>query len=192
LSAAPHLFWITSRASGSAALITSSFSVALGILIGTRRSRFARLSELRPVHEALSLATLALIGMHGLSLLGDSFLHPGLTGIALPLAGPYRPGWTAVGIVGGYGLGALGLSYYARGSIGAARWRTAHRFTSLFWVLGVIHAVGSGSDSWQPWFLLLCGVAVLPATVLVLGRTARALGSALDLPRDEPPVRQAP
>jgi methionine sulfoxide reductase heme-binding subunit len=191
MSTAPHLFWITSRASGSAALITSSLAVTLGILIGARRSRLARLSELRPVHEALSLATLALIALHGLSLLGDSFLHPGLAGIAVPLGGPYRPGWTAVGIVGGYGLGALGLSYYARNRIGAATWRKAHRFTSFFWVLAVVHAVGSGSDSWQLWFLLLCGIAVLPAAVLAGGRTARGLASVLDLPRSQSPVRSA-
>ncbi|HET9040822.1 MAG TPA: hypothetical protein VFN40_11660 [Gemmatimonadales bacterium] len=192
MNAGPHLFWITSRAAGTAALATASFSVAIGILIGARRARSTRLSELRPAHEALSLATLGLIAVHGLSLLGDAYLHPGLAGIAVPLAGPYRPAWTAAGIVGGYGLAALGLSYYARNAIGSTLWRKAHRFTSLFWLLGVVHTLGSGSDRSQPWFVLLCGVAVLPAAALVLSRVARGLGSALDLPRSQSPVRQTP
>jgi sulfoxide reductase heme-binding subunit YedZ len=190
VSAGHHLFWITSRAAGTAALITASVSVAIGILIGSRRSATAPLSELRPVHEALSLATLALIALHGISLLGDRFLHPGLAGIVIPFVGPYRPAWTAIGIVGGYGLAALGLSYYCRNAIGAARWRRWHRFTALFWLLGVMHTIGAGTDVVQPWFLLLTGAAVIPAAFLVVSRTARGLASALDLPRTEPPVRQ--
>jgi len=192
VSAGHHLFWITSRAAGTAALITASVSVAIGILIGSRRSATAPLSELRPVHEALSLATLALIALHGISLLGDHFLHPGLAGIAIPLVGPYRPAWTAIGIVAGYGLAALGLSYYWRDSIGAARWRRWHRFTALFWVFGIVHTIGSGTDALQPWFLFLTGAAVLPAAFLVVARTARGLASALDLPRSESPLREVP
>ena len=188
--ASHHLFWITSRAAGSAALVTASVSVAVGIMLGGRRNGSTPLSELRPVHEALSLATLALIGLHGLALLGDHYLHPGLAGIAVPLAGPYRPAWTAIGIVSGYGLAALGLSYYFRDSIGPARWRRLHRFTALFWVLGVVHTVGSGTDALQPWFLLLAAAAVIPAAFLVIGRTARGMAVMLDLPRAEPPVRQ--
>ena len=187
-----HLFWITSRAAGSAALITASVSVAVGILISTRRNGVTPLAELRPVHEALSLATLGLIAVHGLSLLGDRFMRPGLLGIALPFLGPYRPLWTAIGIVAGYGLAALGLSYYWRQAIGAALWRRLHRFTALFWLLGIVHTVGSGSDVAQPWFLLLTGCAVLPAAVLVGGRVTRGLAAALDLPRSQSPVHQLP
>jgi sulfoxide reductase heme-binding subunit YedZ len=189
MSTGHHLFWITSRAAGSAALVTASASVAIGILLGRRRGGTTPLSELRPVHEALSLATLALIALHGAALLGDSYLRPGLAGIAIPLAGAYRPAWTALGIVAGYGLAALGVSYYTRSSIGAQRWRRLHRFTALFWVLGVVHTFGSGTDAMQPWFLIMAAAAVLPAACLVAGRTVRGLGAALDLPRSESPVR---
>ena len=187
-----HLFWITSRAAGSAALITASVSVAVGILLSSRRSGSTPLSELRPVHEALSLATLGLIAIHGLSLLGDHFLKPGLLGIAIPLVGPYRPIWTGIGIVAGYGLAALGLSYYRRDAIGVVRWRRLHRYTALFWLLGVAHTLGSGSDRSQAWFLLLIGAAVVPAAVLVAGRVGRGLAALLDLPRSESPMRQSP
>jgi methionine sulfoxide reductase heme-binding subunit len=191
MTATHHLFWITSRAAGTAALITASISVAVGILLGSRRNGTTPLSELRPVHEALSLCTLALIAMHGVSLLGDSYLRPGLAGISVPLVGPYRPAWTGIGIVSGYGLAALGLSYYWRDRIGTARWRRLHRFTALFWALGVLHTVGSGTDALQPWFLLMVGAAAIPAGLMVIGHTARGLASALDLPRSESPMRQA-
>lgn len=162
---APHLFWITSRAAGGAALLLASASVALGLMMSSRRPG-ANKRDLRSLHEALSLTTLAMVGLHGVSLLGDSYLQPGLAGIAIPFAGAYRPLWTGLGIVAGYGLALLGLSYYLRDRIGAARWRKLHRFTALFWVLAIAHTIGAGSDATQAWFLIVSGVLVAPAAAL--------------------------
>ncbi len=191
-----HLFWITSRASGITALVVASLSLGLGLAMSRRGARppgstssVTPASDYRAVHEALSLTALAMIALHGLSLLADSYLQPGLAGIAIPFATSYRPAWTGIGIVGGYGLAALGLSYYARARIGAQRWRKLHTFTAVFWLLGVLHSVGSGTDRWQPWFIVLVGAAVLPGAALLVARTAARLSDALDLPRSEPPVR---
>ena len=65
-----------------------------------------------------------------------------------------------------------------------------HRFTALFWALGVVHSIGAGSDAGQLWFLAAVGLPALVALLLVLGRATRGLGKALDLPRPEPPVRR--
>ncbi len=166
-----HLFWITSRAAGTAALISASVAVAVGLLMSRPGvDRF----PLRAAHETLSLATLGLVGLHGASLLGDSYLAPGLAGIALPFATPYRPLWTGLGIIAAYGLGALGLSYYLRARIGPARWKRLHRFTALFWILGIAHSIGAGTDAGQIWFLVAIGCAVIPAAVLLAGRLARS------------------
>jgi len=51
----PHLYWITSRAAGSAALILSSLSVCAGLLMGGRLLKRSG-PELRVTHEALSVA----------------------------------------------------------------------------------------------------------------------------------------
>ena len=133
-SAAPHLFWLLSRAAGSAALVLSSLSVCLGLLMGGRLLK-RRGTDLRVTHEALSLATLATLLVHGLSLLGDGFLHPSLADVAIPFAGAYKTLWTSAGIVAFWALAALGLSYYARGRIGQQRWRKLHRYTALAWAL---------------------------------------------------------
>jgi methionine sulfoxide reductase heme-binding subunit len=169
--AAPHLFWITSRAAGISALVLASIAVAAGLAIGAKGGPLSgRAARLRTLHEAVSLATLAALALHGLSPLGDGWLHPGLAGISVPFAGSYRPFWTGLGIVGGYGLAALSLSYYARARIGVARWRTLHRFVAVFWLLGVIHTLGAGTDAGRPWFLLLAVVVVAPPLVAVVVR----------------------
>jgi sulfoxide reductase heme-binding subunit YedZ len=181
----PHLFWITSRAAGGAALFLASASVTVGLMISAKRER-ANKRDLRAVHEALSLTALAMVAVHGLALLGDSYLDPGLAGIAIPFVSFYRPVWTALGILSGYGLVALGLSYYLRDRIGAARWRRLHRLTAIFWLAAVAHTIGAGSDAVEPWFLLASAALVVPAAALLgLRWLSRVWG-----PREVPPARE--
>jgi sulfoxide reductase heme-binding subunit YedZ len=162
----PHLFWITSRAAGGAALLLASASVALGLMMTSKR-KDSNKRDLRAIHEALSLTALAMVALHGVALLGDSFLNPGLTGIAVPFVSAYRPLWTGLGIIAGYGLAVLGLSYYLRDRIGAARWRRLHRLTAVFWLLAVGHMIEAGSDAAQIWFLAVSGALVIPAALLL-------------------------
>jgi methionine sulfoxide reductase heme-binding subunit len=169
VNVAPHLFWITSRAAGGAALLLASASVAVGLMMSSKRPS-ANKRDLRAVHEAMSLTTLAMVALHGLSLLGDSYLNPGVAGIAIPFVGFYRPLWTGLGIVAGYGLAVLGLTYYLRDRIGAARWRRLHRLTAVFWLAAIAHTIGAGSDAAQWWFLGVSGALVLPAAALLLLR----------------------
>jgi sulfoxide reductase heme-binding subunit YedZ len=167
-SAGDHLFWLTTRAAGISALVLASIAVTAGLAIGAKGGPLqGRSAQLRTLHEALSLATLAALALHGLSLLGDGWLKADLADIAIPFASGYRPFWTGLGIIGGYGLAALSLSYYARARIGVARWRVLHRFIALFWLLGVVHTLGAGTDAGEPWFELLAAVVVLPPVALL-------------------------
>jgi sulfoxide reductase heme-binding subunit YedZ len=182
VNAGPHIFWITSRAAGGAALLLASASVALGLMMSSKR-KAANKRDLRALHEALSLTTLAMVALHGVSLLGDSYLHPGVGGIAIPFVGSYRPLWTGLGIIAGYGLAILGVSYYFRERIGAARWRRAHRLTAVFWVAAILHTIFAGSDAGEIWFLAISGAMVVPAAALL---ALRWLGRAL--PEPDPPA----
>ena len=167
----PHLFWITSRAAGTAALLLSSTSVGVGVTMGGRLWK-GRGVDLRVAHEALSLATIAAIVVHGVSLLGDSYLRPSLADIAVPFASSYREPWMAIGIIAGWATILLGLSFYARGRIGQERWKKLHRFTALAWILGIAHSLGQGTDAGQRWFLVGLGIVALPALGLLLMRHA--------------------
>ena len=166
--AGDHVFWITSRAAGVAALVVSSMAVCAGLLMsGTTRRR---IPDLRAIHEALSLATLAALTLHAVALLGDSFMSPSLADIAIPFVSGYQRVWTSMGIVAGWMLIILGMSYYARARIGPARWRSLHRFTALAWVLGVVHSIGEGTDAGAAWFLLTAAMVALPAAALLAVR----------------------
>jgi methionine sulfoxide reductase heme-binding subunit len=168
-SASPHLFWITSRAAGIVSLVLASLAVSLGLVMSLRLMR-ARRPDLLALHEVLSLGTLGALAVHGVSLLGDRFLSPTLGDIALPFAWGYKTLWTSIGIIGGWALVFLGLSYYARHVIGATRWRMLHRFTALAWIAGIVHTLGEGTDAGQLWFLAMLAVVAVPAVALLAVR----------------------
>jgi sulfoxide reductase heme-binding subunit YedZ len=163
-----HFFWIASRAAGIVALLVSSASVGVGLMSRHRR-------DLKPLHEALALATIAALVIHAVTLLGDNFMNPSVADIAVPLASSYKEFWTSLGIVSGWALVLLGLSYYVRDRIGLARWRTLHRFTALAWLGGLVHSLGEGTDAGQGWFLAGLGLAALPPLCLLAWRTAGPL-----------------
>jgi sulfoxide reductase heme-binding subunit YedZ len=165
-----HLFWITSRAAGTAALLLSSISVSVGLMIGAKLFK-RRGPDLRVLHEALSMATLVAILVHAGSLLGDTYLHPSVLDLTVPLVSSYKTIWMSIGIVGGWSMVALGLSYYARSAIGQERWRILHRFTGLAWVLGIVHSFGEGTDAGQIWFLACTAIVVVPAVGMAFVRT---------------------
>ena len=161
-----HLFWITSRAAGTAALFLSSLGVCVGLLMGGRWVK-GRGADLRSLHEALSLATIGALVVHGLTLLGDTYMHPSLLDISVPFASSYKTGWTSLGIVAFWALVLLGPSYYVRRLIGQKRWVKLHRFTVVVWLAGLIHAFGEGSDAGTTWFLFVIALSTIPAVILV-------------------------
>src|SRR6185312_2748575 len=145
-----------------------------------------RTSELRSAHDTLALATIVAILLHGVALLGDQFLHPSVADIAIPFVSSYKTFWTSLGIVGGWGLTLLGLSYYARRYVGAARWRKLHRFTALAWLAGLAHTLGEGTDAGQVWFLAMIALVAIPALALLATRLARTGSGAPARPTGEP------
>jgi sulfoxide reductase heme-binding subunit YedZ len=164
-----HLLWIISRGAGIAALLLSSGGVALGLMMSGRLAK-SWAKDLRPLHEALSLATLAALILHAVALLGDTYLSPSLADITIPFVFAFEPFWTGMGIIAGWLLVVLGLSFYARARIGVQRWRVLHRFTAVAWVMAIGHSLGSGTDADRWWFLAACAVVVAPTLVLLARR----------------------
>jgi sulfoxide reductase heme-binding subunit YedZ len=148
-----HGWWLASRASGVVALVLVTVSVAIGLAMAGRVLRVPGLSrKLMAVHEQTALAGLIAICVHAITLLGDPFLDPGMAGVAVPFAMGFETLFTGLGVIAAYLALLLGLSYYARRRIGVRAWRTAHRATVLVYALGLVHALGAGTDTSAVWF----------------------------------------
>jgi len=167
-----HLFWITSRAAGISALVLASLSVGVGLAMAGKL--LGKGPERLRIHETLSLSVMVAIAVHGLSLIGDQYLHPSLIDVTVPFTLSYKTLATSIGIVSGWAFILLGLSYYARKHIGIRRWRVLHRFTLVAWLGGLVHTFAMGTDSGQPWFLALVGLTAAPALVLLALRVAKS------------------
>jgi sulfoxide reductase heme-binding subunit YedZ len=148
-----HGWWLASRASGLVALVLVTVSVFLGLAMAGKVMRRPGLSKkLMAIHEQTALAGLVAIAVHGIALLGDPWLNPGVVGVTVPFAMSFKTAFTGLGVIGGYLAALLGLSYYVRRRIGARLWRKAHRATIVVWLLGLVHALGAGSDASAVWF----------------------------------------
>jgi sulfoxide reductase heme-binding subunit YedZ len=169
-----HGWWLVSRSAGVVALLLIAASVLIGLTLaaglgGPPQRRRALVA----LHEHAATTGLAAIGLHGVTLLGDAWLHPGLAGISVPFVMDYRPAYTASGIVAGYLAAILGLSFYARRRIGGRRWRKLHRATPVVYVLALIHTIGAGSDAGTPWLQAILLATIAPAAVLLLARMTK-------------------
>jgi methionine sulfoxide reductase heme-binding subunit len=187
-------WWLGSRAAGIVAFGLAALAVIIGLAMATG-VRMPRALRGRAFHEQVALASLAAIALHGVLLLGDTWLKPGLTGILVPFAGGYRPFWTGLGILAGYVAVIVGLSFYVRRSFGAQRWRKLHRLAPVVYVLGVVHTLGAGSDAGTTWMRVIVLVtAWLIVTLLALRLlTPRREPARVAAERPaRPPARQEP
>ncbi len=162
-----HLYWLGSRSLGIVAILLTSLSVGLGLALSTRVGRKpGAAARFKVLHEALALVSLAAIAGHGLLLLGDPYLHPTLAQISVPFLMARDALWTACGILAGWLAVMFTASFYLRKRIGVTRWRKLHRWTILVYVLGLAHALGTGTDARSTWLLAMLAATAAPIVVL--------------------------
>ena len=170
--------WVTARAAGIAALLASSLALSAGLLMALKPAVLRRgRVELRAAHEALALATMGLIAVHGLAICLDPFLTAGIVETLVPFGSAYKPLGTALGQLAGYGFLGLGATFYVRRSIGSQRWRRAHRVIPVFWVLALGHALLTGTDTLTWWFLAAAATPVLAGLALLATRWGKPYGA---------------
>jgi predicted ferric reductase len=188
-----HVFWIASRALGVVALILVALSVGIGLAMATRLAKGpGAMVRLRQLHEATALTALIAIAAHGLVLIGDSYLRPGLSGIAIPFVMQHRPLWTGIGVIAGWLTAVLSLSFYLRRWIGPRLWRRVHRWMLAVYGLAVIHTIGAGTDARSAWLIAILIATVLPVMVLAGIRwlpTSTDRAAPAGAPSDQPPAR---
>jgi sulfoxide reductase heme-binding subunit YedZ len=156
-------WWLASRSAGIVAYLGVSVSVLAGLLMANNLPRRPGAKKrMIALHESAALAGLFALAAHGLLLLGDGWLKPGLADIAIPFTMSYRPEFTGLGIIAGWTIAILGPSFYLRRRIGARRWRQVHRWTIAGWALAVIHVLGAGTDARQWWLQAIIVATAVP------------------------------
>lgn len=167
-AAGPSPLWYLTRATGAVALLLLTGSVVLGILGAVRfgSPRWPRFLT-AGLHRNLSLLVLALLAVHILTAVLDSFAPIGLKDAVVPFVSAYRPFWLGLGAFAFDVLLALTATSLLRRRLGYRAWRAVHWLAYASWPLALVHALGTGSDAKLPWLLALAAVC-LSAVVTAL------------------------
>lgn len=172
----PSPLWFAARGAGVMTLVCLSGVVILGIstslrVTGQRSPRFV----IAALHRNFALFTLVLLTLHVATSVLDPFAGIKPVDAVVPFAGTYRTFWLGLGVLAAEVLLAVTATSLARGRIGPRTWRAIHWASYASWPLAVVHGLGTGSDSQEPWSLGLtaaCMAAVLISLAqrLLVGR----------------------
>lgn len=162
--------WMVSRATGLLAYVALSLDVIVGLLVSTRSGgRWIARGPLVDIHGWLSPLSLAFVATHGGVLLADRYVRFDVIDVFIPFASSRWPLAVGIGVLAGYLLLGVHLSFGLRKRIGTAMWRRLHYLSFAAFVLVTLHAIAVGTDRADPWFMSIYGVVLL-AVALLLGR----------------------
>ena len=153
--------WILARSSGLLAYALLTSSVLAGLVLKARPFGAAlKAAAVTDVHRFLALLGLGAVLVHTSALVLDSTVHIGIGDLLVPGIAPYRPLWTAMGVLAAELMVVVYASFSLRKRIGARNWRRLHWGTYLVFTLATLHGLAAGTDSGRPWALALYGGAV--------------------------------
>ena len=138
--------WLVARAAGLVAFALLTAAVTLGLLLSTRILGNRRGKLLMEWHQALIWTCVSMLGLHGAALLLDPTLKFGPLSVLVPGMAPWRPLPVAAGIVAGWLILTLAVSFRFRRRIGQRRWRLLHYASFVAFSAGLWHALNTGSD----------------------------------------------
>jgi sulfoxide reductase heme-binding subunit YedZ len=166
-----QVFWFATRGAGIVSLILITVVVCLGILTVLRWQtqdwpRFLT-AEL---HRNLALLSIVFLAIHIVTAVVDPFAKMGFLSAIVPFVSPYRPLWVGLGVLS-VDLGvAVIITSLLRSRIGEQAWRVVHWAAYGAWPLAVIHSIGSGSDTWAVWMLVIHGSCIGAVALAVVWR----------------------
>ena len=167
-TAGPTAYWYLSRGTGTVTLVLLTLSVVLGILDQRhwRPPGWPRF-VLDRLHRNVSLLVLAILAVHIVTSVLDSFAPVRLVDSVVPFVSAYRPIWLGLGTLAFDLLLAVLLTSMLRRQFGHRAWRFVHWLAYVSWPVAVVHGLATGTDAKAGWLLALtatCVVAVLIAT----------------------------
>jgi methionine sulfoxide reductase heme-binding subunit len=167
--------WYLGRGTGLMALLLLGVSTALGIATSTGRAlpglpRFA----MTALHRNASMTAVAFLTVHIGALLFDPYAQLKLVDVVVPFLGDRRPFWLGLGTVAFDLLLAVAVTSLLRHRIGLRAWRAVHWTAYAAWPVGVVHAIGAGTDSAQAWFWVTTVVSVFLVAAAFVWRLAPA------------------
>jgi predicted ferric reductase len=169
----PSAYWYLTRATGAVSLVLLTASVVIGIAgsLGTSAAGWPRFA-VDSVHRDLSLLAIAVLVVHILTSVLDSFAPISLTAAVIPFVSSYRPLWLGLGALAFDLLVAVAITSLVRRRLGYRGWRAVHWLAYASWPIAVLHGLGTGTDTKVWWMLALTAACVAAVAIAVCVRVA--------------------
>jgi methionine sulfoxide reductase heme-binding subunit len=167
--------WYLTRSTGLIAFVLLTVATCFGVA-ATQRAlaspawpRFAT----QTLHRNLSLLGMALLLVHIVTTLLDTYVNVGWLAFVVPGTSHYRTPWVALGTIGFDLLLLVSLTSLARLRMPGRLWRTVHWSTYVAWPITLVHFLKTGTDTgvWGLGLGLVCAALVVGAAVLRLATT---------------------
>ena len=162
--------WLVTRAAGLTALALLSCSVWLGLAMAVRLVPPRRQKAAMGWHQSLMWCGLASAVLHGTALLLDPVMRFTLPVVLVPGLAPWRPYAVSAGIVAGWLMLTLALSFHLRRRLTQRRWRLIHYLGFAAFAAAVGHGLTAGTDLRGATGLIVAGSLVAPAVWLAYAR----------------------
>src|SRR2546430_9996126 len=165
------LLWYTTRGAGAVTLILLSAVAVLGILsaLRVRSANWPRFLS-TGLHRNLALMTLVFLSLHIVTAVVDPFTHLGWAAALIPFSSYYRTLWLGLGVISFELLLAIVITSLVRGFLGHRAWLALHWLTYAAWPVGVLHGLGTGTDTLSVWMLAITAGCVAAGGVAVFLR----------------------
>ena len=165
------LLWYATRGAGAVTLILLTAVVVLGILTVLRVQspswpRFLTTG----LHRNLALMTMVFLALHIVTAVVDPFTHLGWAAALIPFSSYYRTFWLGLGVVSFELLLAIVVTSLMRGFLGHHAWRAIHWLTYAAWPVGVLHGIGTGTDTLSAWMLAITAACIAAVGVATFFR----------------------
>ena len=166
--------WYLNRATGLVLLVLFTVVVVLGIRAASagrgRTTSGRRRFGWQHIHRNLGLLGVVLLALHVVSAVADEYVDIRWWQAFVPFGATYRPVFLAAGALALDILVAVVITALLRQRLGGRGWRVVHQLSYAAWLASVVHTVGIGTDSTNPWVLLVLGVCVGSVVVALSGR----------------------
>ena len=132
-----------------------------------------------------------MVVLHGTAILLDPVMRFGLIAVVVPGTAPWRPITVAAGVVAGYLMLALALSFHVRRRIGQRKWRVLHYASFAAFALALGHALHAGTDLQGTTGLVFAAIAISPILWLVFARILMPRQATAPRRRPSPPAARS-
>lgn len=164
--------WYITRSTGISAFVVLTATMVLGVA-STQRAlaspawpRFAT----QHLHRNISLLAMALLLVHIVTTLLDTYVDVGWLSMVIPFWSSYRTTGVALGTIAFDLLLLVVITSLLRLRISARTWRVVHYSSYAAWPVALLHFLLTGTETahgrWGIWLGIACAATVVAAVVL--------------------------